>query len=65
MKITIELSDAEAKYFASFVILRTIKTAADAVPDDYEYYWELLEAGEKFERLRQKVVNELFATKAI
>jgi hypothetical protein len=65
IRVTIELTPKEYKHLTNFCILRAIKSAAKAVPDDYDYLEELLEAGELYERLRNKLVEEIFRVKAV
>jgi len=60
MKITVEIDDKEIKYFTTTCVLRVMKGAYGALPDTYDYLDEVLEAGEMYEKLRSKIVSEIF-----
>ena len=65
IKVELELNPEEVKHLSNFCILRAIKSAGNALPYDYDYLTELLEAGQIYEDIRQRLVNELFRLKAI
>ena len=59
MRVTIELTDAEAKHLRSYCILRGVQGALNCVPLDWDYYDEVLEAAEIYERLRSRLVSAI------
>lgn len=58
MKIQLELTEDEVSYLSTVCILRVIKSAIGAVPDDYEYLHDLEDA-KVYEGIRRKIVNQL------
>ncbi len=62
MLIQLDLSDNEIEYLSTCCIGRVLKSAMDAVPDNYEYIDDLEEAL-VYERLRSRIVNKVFEQK--
>jgi hypothetical protein len=62
MKVSIELTEDEIEYLFTCGVLRVMKSAEAALPDDYEYLDEVKTAGIRYENIRGKLTAAIRST---